>query len=57
MGDRSRMPGRRHPVTIGIAVACSLLVVAGVIVAWQRPGFAQVPPQPLGVYVLPLSGC
>lgn len=47
MGDRSRLPIRRRPVTIAVAVTCSLLVVAGVIVAWQRPGFAQVPPQPV----------
>lgn len=47
MGERLRWPGRRRPVTAAVAVACSLLVVAGVVVAWQRPGFAQVPPQPV----------
>ena len=47
MGDRLRLPGRRHPVVAAVAVACSLLLVAGAVLAWQRPGFAQVPPQPV----------
>lgn len=47
MGDRLRPLGRRHPITVAVAIVCSLLVVAGVVVAWQRPGFAQVPPRPV----------
>lgn len=47
MGERLRLPVRRRPLTVAVAAAGSLLVLAGVIVAWQRPGFAQVPPQPV----------
>ena len=47
MGERLWRSGRRHPVTVAIAAACSLIVLAGVVIAWQRPGFAEVPPQPV----------
>lgn len=47
MGDRLRLPVRRRPLAVAGAVACSLLVVTGLIVAWQRPGFAEVPPEPV----------
>src|SRR6478735_1032410 len=37
----------RRRLAAAAAAACSLLLIAGVVVAWQRPGFAQVPPQPV----------
>ena len=46
MTQRPRRPGRR-PVTVAVAAACSLLMLAGIVIAWQQPGFAQVPPQPV----------
>ncbi len=57
MGDRLRPsrptgPARpRRPVVVAVAVACSLVLVAAMIVAWQRPGFAEVPPQPVDATV------
>lgn len=64
MSDLPRPPhrwtssGRRSPLGPAVAVVCSLVLVAGVIVAWQRPGFAQVPPEPVdgAVWVLKNDG-
>ena len=64
MGDRPRPrrrttpSGRRSPLAYAVAAVCSLVLVAGVIVAWQRPGFAQVPPEPVdgAVWVLKNDG-
>ena len=64
MGDRPRpthrwrSSGRRFPLGPAVAVVCSLVLVAGVLVAWQRPGFAQVPPEPVdgAVWVLKNDG-
>ncbi len=53
MGRRPRPPrrlvpaGRRRPLRIAVAAVCSLVMIAGVVIIWQRPGFAQVPPQPV----------
>ncbi len=48
VGDRPRPPTpvRHSSLTVAVALAGTLLVLAGVVVAWQRPGFAQVPPEP-----------
>ncbi|MFN8198840.1 MAG: fibronectin type III domain-containing protein [Nakamurella multipartita] len=49
---------RRSPLGVAMAAACCVALVAGVIIAWQRPGFAQVPPQPVdtSVWVLRNQG-